>query len=102
LHHDNAKPNVHKDVLNYLDSESIKIIQQPPNSPDLAPCDFWLFDRIKQDLTDQSDSQSLHRAVTKIMNSFNKEDYKKTFDKWIERMQLCVNNEGNYFEHLMK
>ncbi len=102
LHHDNAKPHVHKDVLTYLGSEGIKIIRQPPNSPDLAPCDFWLFDRIKQDLTDQIDSQSLHRAVTKIMNSLNKEDYKKTFDKWIERMQLCVNNQGNYFEHLMK
>ncbi len=75
LHHENAKPHVHKDVLNYLESEGIKIIQQPPNSPDVAPCDFWLFDRIKQDLTDQSHSQSLHRAVTKIMNSFNKEDY---------------------------
>ena len=102
LHHDNAKPHVHKEVLNYLESEGIKIIRQPPNSPDLAPCDFWLFDLIKQNLADQSNSQSLHRAVTKIMNFITKDDYKKTFDKWLERMQLCVNNQGNYFEHLMK
>jgi hypothetical protein len=97
LHHDNARPHVHKDVLNYLKSKGIQTIRQLPNSPDLAPCDFWLFDRIKQDLTDESDSKSLHRAVTKIMNSINREDYNKTFDKWIERMQLRVNNQGNYF-----
>ena len=75
---------------------------KPPNSPDLSPCDFWLFDLIKQNRTDQSDSESLHRVVTKVMLSINKDDYKKTFDKWIERMKLCVYNHGNYFEHLMK
>jgi hypothetical protein len=31
-----------------------------------------------------------------------KKEYKKTFDKWIERMKLYVSNEGDYFEHLMK
>jgi transposase len=36
LYHDNAKPHVHREVLNYLESEGIKIIRQPPNSPDLA------------------------------------------------------------------
>jgi [histone H3]-lysine36 N-dimethyltransferase SETMAR len=75
IHHDNAKPHIHKDVSTYLESEGITIMPQPLYSPDLAPCDFWLF---------------------------NKDDYKKTFDKWIERMKFCVNNHGNYFEHLMK
>ena len=41
LHHDNAKPHMHKDVVNYLESEGIKIIHQPANSRDPAPCDFW-------------------------------------------------------------
>jgi hypothetical protein len=75
LHHSNAKPHVHKDVLNYLESEGIKIIRQPPNSPDLVPRDFWLFDLIKQNLADQSNSQSLHRTITKIMNSITEDDY---------------------------
>ncbi|CAF4211618.1 unnamed protein product, partial [Rotaria sordida] len=38
-------------------------MQHPTNSPDLSPCDFWLFDLIKENLTDQSDSQSLYDAV---------------------------------------
>ncbi|CAF2882018.1 unnamed protein product [Rotaria sp. Silwood2] len=102
LHHDNGTPHFHQEVLNYLESEGITVMPHPPNSPDLAPCDFWLFDLIKRNLDDQDDSESLHRAITEFMNSMSIEEYKKTFDKWIQRMQLCVDNEGDYFEHLMK
>ena len=73
---------MHQDVVNYLESESIKIIRQPANSPDLASCDFRLFDLIKQNLSDHDNSQSLHRAITKIIHSIDKKDYIKTFDKW--------------------
>ena len=72
LHYDNAKPHVQKDVLHYLESKDIKITYHALNSPDLAPCDFWLFDRIRQDLIDHADSNSLHYAVTVIMNSLSK------------------------------
>lgn len=101
LHHDNGRPHVHKDVSNYLESEGITIVRHPPNSPDLSPCDFWLFDLIKQNLTDQNNSESLYRTVSQFMNTLSKEEYRKTFDKWIQRMQLCVDNNGDYFEHLM-
>ena len=63
---------------------------------------FWLFDLIKENLTDQSDSESLCDAVTDFMYSLNKGEYRKTFEKWIERMQLYVDNHGDYFEHLIK
>ncbi|CAF1677290.1 unnamed protein product, partial [Adineta ricciae] len=101
LHHDNGKPHVHKCVSDYLQSEGIETIPHPPNSPDLSPCDFWLFDLIKRNLSDQSDPQSLQHAVTDLMYSLSAQEYRKTFDKWIERMQLCVDNQGHYFEHLM-
>ncbi|CAF3823307.1 unnamed protein product [Rotaria sp. Silwood1] len=102
LHYDNGRPHVHKEVTNYLESEGITIIKHPPYSPDLAPCGFWLFDFIKQNIPDQSDSQSLHQAVSDFMNSLSKEEYRKTFDKRIQRMRLCVDNRGDYFEHLME
>ena len=60
----------------------------PPNSPDLSPCDFWLFDLMKENLTDQSGAESLHDAVIDFMNSVTQDEYKKIFDKWIERVQL--------------
>ena len=52
LLHDNARPHSTEDVISYLESEKIGIIRHPPYSPDLAPCDFWLFDEIKRKLKD--------------------------------------------------
>jgi len=88
-------------VFNYLESEGITIIPYPLNSLDLAPCDFWLFDLIKQNLNDENDTESLHDIVTKFMYSLNKEEYRKIFDKGVQRMQLCVDKQVDYFEHLI-
>ena len=56
LHLDNGGPHVPKDVLDYLRSEEIIVLPQPSNSPDLSPCEFWLFDQVEQNLNDQTDS----------------------------------------------
>lgn len=81
-HHDNQKPHVHKNALAYLESEGLTVVPHPTNSPDL----------IKKNLADQSDSQSLHDAVVSFMSFLSNEEYKKTFEQWIERMQLCIDN----------
>ena len=36
-------------------------MSHPAYSPDLAPCDYWLNDYIKRNLTDQPDEKSLTR-----------------------------------------
>ena len=59
LHYDNKRSHIRKDVSNYFESEGITVIPHPPNSPDLSPSDFWLFDLIKHNLTDQNNSESL-------------------------------------------
>ena len=95
--HDNAKSHVAKKMIVYLERENIKTIRHPPCSPDLAPCDFWLFDYIKQHLNDHSNLNSLQKEITKTLNEIPKEEYAKTFKKWLERMQLCINNDGYHF-----
>ncbi|CAF1163580.1 unnamed protein product [Adineta ricciae] len=85
-----------------LESGGLKIILHPPNSPDVSPCDFLLFDLIEDDRGNQDDSLSLHDALIDFMNSINREEYRETFEKWIERMQPCVDNHGDYFERSMK
>ncbi|CAF1476432.1 unnamed protein product, partial [Didymodactylos carnosus] len=102
LLHDNAPPHTHSDVINYLTQEGINIMPHPPYSPDLAPCDYWLNDYIKRNLTDQANEKSLTRAITKIVKNIPEEEFKKTFDKLLERMELFLTNHGNYFEHLIK
>ena len=102
FHHDNARPHVAKKVIDYLNDQNFLIMDHPPYSPDLAPSDFWLFDYVKQRIDDHTSAESLVKQITKIVNDIPKEEWQKTFNKWIERMELCIKNKGDYFEHLIK
>jgi histone-lysine N-methyltransferase SETMAR len=102
LLHDGARPHIHSNVNNFLERNRIGLVKHPPYSPDLAPCDFWLFDYIKQRLEDYTSQKSLENAVTKIVYDISIREYRKTFEKWIERLELCEKYKGDYFEHLIK
>jgi len=50
LHHDNAPCHTAISVNQFLASKNIAVAPQPPYSPDLSPCDFFLFPRLKKHL----------------------------------------------------
>ena len=77
------------------------MIKHPPYSPDLAPSDFWLIDYVKSNLDDQPDEKALDRAVSRELKNILIEEYKKAFEKWIERIEFCIEVEGDYFEHFI-
>ena len=64
LHHGNAKSHVTKVVKKYLEDVGVRIIRHPSYSPDLAPCDHWLFDLIKRHLTDAIDEKGIESQIT--------------------------------------
>jgi len=41
LHHDNAPAHNALSVKRYLAKNNIPVMEHPPYSPDLAPCDFF-------------------------------------------------------------
>ena len=43
LHHDNAPAHSAHVIKSFLAKNNTALVQQLPYSPDLAPCDFWLF-----------------------------------------------------------
>ena len=63
---------------------------------------LWLFDILKRHLDTSADEKSLKKQITEALSEIPKEQYPITFQKWLERMQLCINNDGYYFEHLVK
>ena len=99
FHQDNAIPHVAQSVITFLEMQELTIMHHPPYLPDLAPSDFWLFNYIKTRVTDHTSAQSLMNEITKICLSIPKEELKKTFDRWVERMEMCVKFGGDYFEH---
>lgn len=100
LHHDNAASHKAQIITEYLQEEKIFLLPHPPYSPDLAPCDFFLFPRIKKELKNRhfDNVENLARAIQAITDSIPKEDYQKSFENWKIRLQQCIDHYGNYFE----
>ena len=103
LLHDNARTSQNSLVKDTLEFLGILELQHPPYSPDLSLCDFWLFNNLKSHLSgrDFRTNHQLGSAIFQYLKAIPKEEYKKTFHKWLERLKLCILNKGEYFEHLM-
>ena len=98
LHHDNARPHTAKHTKDYIDVTGFKTINFPPYSPDLAPCDFWLFPRIKGALAGRifSSIDDVQVAWNEELIKLQPEDFNKCFNTWFDRMNLVIPNFGNY------
>jgi transposase len=83
-----------------LTNKNITVLQHPHYSPDLAPCDFSLFPKIKSVLkgTHVGSVENVKAKTAEILKSLTQHDLRNCFEHWQHRMQLCVNSEGDYFE----
>ena len=71
----------------------IKTVPQPLYSLDLAPCDFWLFPKLRG--CRYETIEEMKEAVTKV--TLTQEDFHGAFQKLLERYK-CIAVGGNYFE----
>ena len=51
----------------------INTVRHPPYSPDLAPCDFWLFPKLKGCCYEMI--EVMKEAVTKVTETLTQEDF---------------------------
>ena len=74
----------------------IKILPQPPYSPDLAPSDIWLFPKLTGRRYETI--EEMKEAVTKVINTFTHEDFHVALQKLLERYNKSIAAGGDYFE----
>ena len=74
----------------------IKTVPQPPYNPDLAPCDFWLFPKLRG--CRYETIEEMKEAVTKVIDMLTQEDFHWAFQKLLERCNKCIAAGGDYFE----
>ena len=100
LHQDNAPCHKARTTLIEIDFLGFNLLEHPPYSPDLAPCDFRLFPEMKAKLRGIhfNTVEELQTAAKGIVKSFDTEWYKQTFDKWVARHEKCVRVAGDYVE----
>ena len=76
----------------FLASEKVKVLNHPPYSPDLSPCDLFLFPRLKKMLSGNkyTSRSSLGSAIYQCLQQIPKEDYLSVFHDWVKKLQKCV------------
>jgi len=100
LHHDNAPAHRAVTTNEFLAKHKIPSLPQPPYSPDLAPCDFFLFPQLKKTMKGRRFDyiEDIQANVMRQLRAITKSDYQRCFLQWQERWNKCIQAQGHYFE----
>ena len=74
----------------------IETVAQPPYSPDVVLCDFWLFPKLSGGRYETI--EEIKEAVTKVIDTLRQEDFHGAFQRLLERYNKCIAAGGDYFE----
>ena len=66
----------------------IKTVPHRPYSPDLAPCDFWSFPKLRG--CRYETTEEMKEAMTKVIDTLTQEDFHGAFQMLLERYSLSL------------
>jgi len=99
LQHDNAPAHTALSIREFLAKKNIPVLPHPLYSPDLAPCDFYLFPKLKSKLKGHfGTTENMQKIVTDELNTLTENDFQYCYDQWKKRWNHCVTSQGSYFE----
>lgn len=100
LHHDNAPAHESHLVKSAITELVIERLRHPPYSPDLAPCDFWLFPNLKDSLRGNryEGRNELKEAVSGSLRTLARDGLQHVMGAWMTRWDKCIQSKGSYFE----
>jgi histone-lysine N-methyltransferase SETMAR len=78
----------------------IVIIPHPPYSPDLEPCDFALFPKLKMKLKGRrfETVSDIQRESQAVLDSIREDDLHGAFEAWKKRWDCCIRSQEDCFE----
>ena len=93
-----AFPPVHNTIIvtDYLTKMGINKVPHPPYSPDLASYDFCLFPKLRG--CRYETIEEMKEAMTKAIDTLTQEDFRRAFQKLLERYNKCIAVGGDNFE----
>jgi len=108
---DGAPPHVGTQVKDFLHTHFTeeRIISRhfknawPPRSPDLNPCDFWLWGALKEEIysTNPSTMDELKLRICEAVGRIKPAHVALAISHLYDRIELVVETNGDLFEHLM-
>ena len=87
-------------IQTFLAKHNISAVRQAPYSPDMAPCDYWLFPHLKTQLkgTWFGSWDDIIQNTTAKLYSIRKQAFQKCFEQWRNRWEKCIQSQGDYFK----
>jgi hypothetical protein len=100
LHQDNAPSHTSFAVREFLAHHNITTLPHPPYSPDLAPCDFFLFPQSQNPPQRKHFGivENVEAASTRALNNISSEDFHHCYEEWQQRWNRCIRLQGAYLE----
>jgi hypothetical protein len=76
------------------------VIPHPPYSPDLAPCEFFLFPKMKLKLKGSGfdTTEEIQAESQRVLDTLTEKDFHEAFQKWRRWWDRCLHAGGKYFE----
>ena len=84
LQHDNAPAHTALSIREFLAKKNIPLLPHLPYGPDLAPCDFYLFPKLKSKLKGHhfGTMENIQKIVTDELNTRTENDFQYCYDQW--------------------
>jgi histone-lysine N-methyltransferase SETMAR len=99
IHADNASLQTAHQCRTFSAENGLRLATHPPDSPDLAPSDFFLFrydkDRL-QGIVFASGEESLP-GISEVLDEIPPETLPRVFEHWIERLELVFQSSSEYY-----
>ena len=83
-----------------MEKKGFLLLAHPPYSPDMAPCDFFLFPELKKMLAGiaYDDEEDLFSTVQGCLKQLSKDGLYHPFEDWVKRCYKCIVQGGGYVE----
>jgi hypothetical protein len=98
LHIDNAKACTSEMSIEKIEGLGFILVPQPPYSPDLTPCDFFLFRYLKEHFEGKhvTREDQVIAAVREVFDKIPLQTFQNVTDDWQYRSRRCIQVGGEY------
>jgi hypothetical protein len=103
IHPDNSRCHTAKVIFDFVSQRKVRFAPYPPDSPDIAPSDFFLFGYLKRELRGSrvQTGEALLVKIRKLVSETHLKLY-WTFSRLDFTVRKLIANDGNYFEYIIK
>jgi hypothetical protein len=97
---DNARRHTAQKTFKICQENRLEMAPHPPDSPDLAPYDFFLFGHVKRvlDGAEFLSEETLLAAFQRVLSDLTDDTLRAVFAKWVKRLNMVALSEGHYYQ----